>query len=755
MCALATVVLLLLAQQVFAAGPATQPQWQPIGLSGGGAMFSPAISPADPKLMMLNCDMSGAYISADGGFNWRMIHYSQLHSDTRCCPAFHPTDPNTIFASGGWAHPLKVSHDRGQTFAPIGNLPSKPFAIGIDPGSPQLMLVGTSKEVLRSTDGGKMWSRCEGPHGQAVGFHFDQTSPAGKRVCFAATADGIWRSDDGGVKWAEKTAGLPWKDIRSFTGGSNAKDKSVMLYCAVPSKVENGKLTGGVFRSTDRGETWESAMGDGINVDTRAADPWAMGPVAQYLHVLTTDVRPLTVYALNTNTGVKPPHHAAVFRSDDGGKAWRATFYPDPRFTPCNAQPDYVTVGVKQFFQEQPHGAAICPSNPNWLIHTGNMYCGITDDGGTTWRAGHTRLAGKPAAADREPNWVCNGLVVTTTWNYYLDPFEPKRHYICYTDIGFARSLDSGATWKWWAQEDQPPWTNTTYELAFDPKTPGKIWGAFSNVHDIPNANIIEGRHRDSAPGGVALSTDFGATWKKSNGDLPVAPVTSVVVDPAGPAGSRTLYAGVFGHGVFKSTDDGKSWKKASDGLGAAGNMRVSRVALHSDGTLFAMVTAMRRDGKFQPDGVGLYRSKDGARTWQLVNASHPLLWPKDFAADPADSKIIYIGAADTGRQEKDPAGGLYRTVDGGTSWARLLRKGPEHFGAYLHPKRPGWIYATLTEDAPGAGLWMSKDNGKTWAAMDGLPFANAQRVAFDPADDSIIYVTTFGGSVWRGPAQP
>ena len=40
--------------------------WTPVGISGGGGMFTPAISPADPDLMMLNCDMSGAYISEDG-----------------------------------------------------------------------------------------------------------------------------------------------------------------------------------------------------------------------------------------------------------------------------------------------------------------------------------------------------------------------------------------------------------------------------------------------------------------------------------------------------------------------------------------------------------------------------------------------------------------------------------------------------------------------------------------------------------------
>src|SRR5712671_4157611 len=79
--------------------PAQAPRWNPVGLSGGGAMFTPAISPADPNLMMLNCDMSAAYISEDGGRNWRMVNQAQLHSDTACRPAFHPADPNLIYAS--------------------------------------------------------------------------------------------------------------------------------------------------------------------------------------------------------------------------------------------------------------------------------------------------------------------------------------------------------------------------------------------------------------------------------------------------------------------------------------------------------------------------------------------------------------------------------------------------------------------------------------------------------------------------------
>jgi len=280
---------------------------------------------------------------------------------------------------------------------------------------------------------------------------------------------------------------------------------------------------------------------------------------------------------------------------------------------------------------------------------------------------------------------------------------------------------------------------------------PGKVWGAFSNVHDIPNGNIIYGNHRDSYPGGVCVSTDSAETWSKSNAGLPAAAVTSVVVDPKSRVGNRTLYAGVFNHGVYKSVDDGHTWSACNEGLGSSSNMRVCRVQIHPDGTVFALITAMRRNGQFGQEGVGLYKSSDGGGHWAHINRSNPLLWPKDFTVDPKDSRVIYLSGCNTNIR---PEGGLYRTKDGGASWVRLAQKGPEHFGAYLHPGRPGWIYMTLTEGAPGAGLWLSKDDGTTWTPMNGLPFSNAMRVAFDPSDPDMIYVTTFGGSVWRGPAS-
>ena len=726
--------------------------WQPVGLSGGGAMFTPAVSPVDGDIMMLNCDMSGAYISTNGGRDWRMIHAGQLRSNTRVKPGMHPHDAGIIYAARG--NRLFVSRDTARTFEPVGSLQESFLGeIAICPDQPELMLSGARGGGIRvSRDGGKTWSQATGPSGPVVAFHFNRTTAS--QTLFAATEEGIWRSDDMGASWAEKSLGLPWAEIQGFDGGS--KGEQVMLYCTVRSKIQNGQFAGGIYRSTDRGESWEWAMGSGTNRDTQQTGEWAAGEIAQYVQVLCSDAAPMTVYVTNTSTGFHPPHTDSVYRSDDGGQNWRLTYFEDPRFEDYNVAPNYVTTSTGQAYKGGgvPTGIAISETDPQRIILTRGQVQ-ITHDGGASWFNGHTYPPEGVTPGPGTP-WVCNGLVVTTTWHYYRDPHESNRHYIAYTDIGLARSLDRGETWIWWEKGKWADWRNTCYEIAFDPDVPGKMWGAFSNVHDIPNDNIISERHSHRGPGGVALSRDWGETWHVEAEGLPGKPVTSIVVDPGSRKGQRILYAGVFGGGVYRSVDDGRTWEGSSSGLGHDENMRVHRVLLHEDGTLFAAITA-RRPGRGQPlksQGVGLYRSTDRAESWSHINASKPLLYIKDFSVHPDDSNHILLAACDSRRGSEE--GGLYRTRNGGRSWERIGRQGSQTFGGYFHPTFASWIYMSLTEGAPGPGLWLSRDDGETWEPFEDLPFTNAQRVEIAPSDDeATMFLTTFGGSVWKGPIAP
>lgn len=749
--------------------------WEPIGLSGGGGLINPAFSPHDPKIMMTESDMGGRYISTDAGEHWTMIHHNQITSCFRGAPPlFHPNKTHVIYALDPGAV-IHVSRDGGKTWQKLDG-PCQPkidviTRMYIDPATDRFFIGSQSGKVMFTDDEGKNWTPSTGVTGGRV-FHFvaQAGSPRQTRVYYVGTSEGVFQSADGGRSFVRKAAGLPaGKQLTGFAGGSNGK--ATVLYAALPCWLEEGKLAGGMYVSQDGATSWQRAMNPKINVQTKRASEWAAGDLPQYRFLVANDVDPRTAYIHCAGTSFFPPNHNTIYKTTDGGASWSDTFFVDPRFKEHNAAWDWKTLYLKQSHVGSPLGMEISPVDPNVLSRCDAMFIYTTRDGGRTWLAQHTIQANK-TTDDKEARWLCNGLVNTTTWNYYVDPFEPNRHYICYTDIGFARSLDKGRSWRWWGpggrpkdiesvEEDMPlprKWTNTTYELAFDPQTPGKIWGAFSAHHDIPNENSIwRGTGKSSMEGGIALSTDFGVSWRPLRSGLPEKPVLSIIVDPNSPKGSRTLYASVYDVGVFKSTDDGQTWTLKSAGVGDPDNMRVCRLFLHKDGTLFVLVTGMRipANGSFTDKGVGLYRSRDGGETWQLVNASYPLVYPRDYAVDPEDSNVIYIGASD-GPNGTPRQGGLHRTTDGGKTWQLALRKRTTHSGATFHPTHKGWIYATSTgwSDAPDGGLWLSKDNGQTWKSLDGIPFTQTCRVHFDPANDSVIYVTTFGGSVWKGPAD-
>jgi photosystem II stability/assembly factor-like uncharacterized protein len=726
-----------------------EPYFVNIGLSSGSSLHGGSISPVDPKTMFVQSDMSNAFYSHDGGQTWHLIHTKYLRGAGSTAPAeYDPTNADVIYWTD--THSVKVSRDRGVTWTMLGE--TQPWdqrdyvrRIYLDPDFTTRIFVGTDKSLFVTEDGGKDWKKIPDVSGRVLKIATDRTSAKDKRVYFVGTTEGVFRSDDSGASFKKKMAGLPEGGLTGFAGASNAQ--ATILYAITPVTAADNKLAGGMFRSLDKGEKWERCMNSDIDVDPRLANLAKERNQPAYQFVTASDKMPKRAYVYCEGVSYQPPNHSTVYRTDDAGATWHAVYFSDPRFKApgmeCNVPVDWQTEGLGGRWQGGTRALEISASDPDTVVLTQERWYIYTQNAGKNWNLAHT---GTRVVKDGQVSWRNNGLMETSSWDYVIDPFDKNRRYIAHTDIGFSRSIDGGDTWIWGGPKLPSGVDNTTYQLAPDPETKGKIFAAFSATHDIPNYNSVYGSHfRPNRSGGaVGVSLDHCATWTKLWSTK--LPVTSVVLDPQSPKGKRTLYAAVFEGGIWRSFDDGKTWEECKNvGLGSEKNKRCLKIVIQPDGSLLNLVTGKV---KGETDGVGLYRSTDKGDNWTKISEGQPWTWVKDFSVNPRDSKEILVAAS----RDKP---GLYRTKDLGKTWEMLVSKDREHFGGYFHPAHPGWIYLTLTEGAEESGIYLSQDDGKTWTPYTQIPFANIQRVCFDPDDPKHIYLTTFGYSVIKAPVQP
>jgi photosystem II stability/assembly factor-like uncharacterized protein len=155
--------------------------------------------------------------------------------------------------------------------------------------------------------------------------------------------------------------------------------------------------------------------------------------------------------------------------------------------------------------------------------------------------------------------------------------------------------------------------------------------------------------------------------------------------------------------------------------------------------------------GEYGGAGDGaIYRSIDRAETWQRIELPKGLNGPKGLSIDPRNPKRLYLAAWGRKSDSKEQHGGIYVSEDGGGTWRRTLSQDQHVYDVTIDPLNPEVLYAAGFESSS----WRSDDRGETWRRLRGYNFKWGHRVIPDPHDREKIYITTFGGSVWHGPAQ-
>jgi hypothetical protein len=672
------------------------------GIGGGGGIYQIAVSPYDSNYALVCSDMSGVYRSLDCGANWTMADFRQMCSTHALAPVFSSTYTYWYNSS---TSKLRKSADKGITWTNVLSI-TNPWSgtvnnLGVISGTTDKLFVGTTSGLWQSQNAGTSWTKVSSLACNGI-------ATVGTTRVYAAMGTTLMRSLDGGVTWTTITVSPASSNTILAVAGSQVGTSEPYLFV-----IAN---TIGVIRSTDGGTTWTT-------VQSWSSQAGLVMPPSQ-----TTNV-----YAYSKG------YSGLVWKSTSSGASgtWNSIFIWSG--TSQNVNKTWLQTQLKWGFDFG--NLAVSPLNPNvmFVCSQGELY--KSTNGGTTWN-------GAMAVDVTSTKHKTIGLEVTTCWDYVWHPTDHTKQYICYTDIGFAYSTDSGATFSWGNAGN--PWSNTMYEIAFDPTTPGKMFGAASSLHDIPGWSQIG--NNSGSHGGVVVSTNNGTSWAQCGTGLPDEPCTDVLVDPASTAGHVTVYAAMYYSGVWKSTNGGSTWTQTT-AFGRAPNLHAYHLTMDSAGSIYCLITGLQVNNVYDYRG-GVWKSTNGGTTWTEITGN---LFACPTGIAVVSPSIIYISESAASGQTNQAC--IWKTTNGGSTWTLMLSQSlaamlavhPQSYdntvGVNVHPNNPNIVYCCTSTH----GLWISMDAGATWQVFPNMPFKGPTRVCFNPDNSTQIVVTTFGGGLWKG----
>jgi photosystem II stability/assembly factor-like uncharacterized protein len=632
------------------------------------AIHSLAQAESDPNILIAGT-FNGIFKSHDAGDSWEQLPTSNtpnlVHVESL---AIDPRTSNTIYA-GTWYLPFKSS-DGGQTWKSIktGIIDdSDIFAIDIDPRDPNHIIASACSGIYESKNAGESWKKVQGIPSQSRRTRAILQHPSAPGIVFAGTTEGFWRSDKGGDP-----------DSWMVTTSRQLEINSIAVHPSRPDLVYIGTNNYGVMVSTDAGKSFTPTNG---------------GFSGRFANAILADREtPNRIYAstINTATG-----GGFFFVSNDNGESWR----PSMRSMPSRL----ITYSILQDLRDA-----------NLLYLGTNLGVYRSVDRGATW----------------SPVWS-------------PQPADPVKKSASRKAPAKKSTTPRSATKRRALSADvimlvQEALNNAGYHLGEPDGKGGPVTLAalkrFQGDRHLP----ATGKFDDITLAALGVSKSVAADAAEKS-DLILADAVNALVHMVDGESQNPGFLAATNAGLYKTYDPAKGWHKLSYGAGI-------------DPRTTCIATSHK-----QPDTIwvgtqtsGVLVSRDAGQTWSKAEGI-----PSDFpvnviAQDPQRPDNVYVGTKQA----------FYMSRDGGANWSR--RGGNLPFGDFtsilINPRNSDEIFVgnAYQISEVGGGVYRTVDGGTTWVRIDPkqrrLPSQRIWALAFDSQDQNVLFVGSHSAGVYVVP---